>query len=431
MLDALDGGRRVVLRAPPGAGKTTRVPPALLDAGVAGARHVLVLEPRRIAARAAADFVARERGGAAGDDVGYRVRFEHRGGPATRLWFVTEGVFGRRLGDDPFLEDVGVVVLDEFHERHLQGDLALAVVCALQQTVRPDLKLVVMSATLATDALARHLPDATVLTSEGRAHPVAVDWAPAPPRVRPAEHVSSVVREVLRSDAGDVLVFLPGAGEIRRVGALLAELRDVDVVTLHGDQPLDEQQRALRRGPRRRVVLATNVAETALTVEGVATVVDAGLARMTRFDPRHGIDRLVVAPISRASAEQRAGRAGRLGPGRCVRLWSREEHAGRREHETPEVLRCDLDAHRPGAAGLGARGRRPTSLARSAAGGGAGARGAAPGAARRRRRDERRRHGDRPPHARPTRGAAPRPHAARGRASRRGACRRHPRRPRR
>jgi ATP-dependent helicase HrpB len=342
VLGALDRGRRVVLRAPPGAGKTTRVPPALLDAGVAGARCVLVLEPRRIAARAAADFVARIRGGAPGGDVGYRVRFERRGGAATRLWFVTEGVFGRHLGDDPFLDDVGVVVLDEFHERHLQGDLALAVVRALQQTVRPDLKLVVMSATLATDALARHLPDATVVTSEGRAHPVAIDWAPPSPGARPAAHVAAVVRDVLRGDAGDVLVFLPGAGEIRRTAGLLADLRDVDVVMLHGDQPLDEQQRALRAGPRRRVILATNVAETALTVEGVATVVDAGLARVARFDPRHGIDRLVVAPISRAAAEQRAGRAGRLGPGRCVRLWSREEHAGRRRHETPEILRCDL-----------------------------------------------------------------------------------------
>ncbi len=341
VVDALARGSRVVLRAPPGAGKTTRVPGALLDAGVAGDRRVLVLEPRRIAARAAAEFVARARGGRLGGEVGYRVRFEHQGGHATRLWFVTEGVFGRRLGDDPFLEDVGVVVLDEFHERHLQGDLALAVVRALQDDVRPDLKLVVMSATLATEALARHLPGATVLTSAGRAHPVAIGWAPPPPRVRLAEHVATVVGDVLR-DPGDVLVFLPGAGEIRRVAALLRARRDVDVVPLHGDQPLDEQQRALRAGPRRRVILATNVAETALTVEGVAAVIDAGLARVARFDPRHGVDRLVVAPISRASAEQRAGRAGRLGPGRCVRLWSREEHAGRREHETPEIVRRDL-----------------------------------------------------------------------------------------
>jgi ATP-dependent helicase HrpB len=341
IVDALTRGRRLVLRAAPGAGKTTRVPAALLDAGVAGGGRVLVLEPRRIAARAAAEFVAGERGGAVGGEVGFSVRFAQRGGAGTRLWFVTEGIFGRRLLDDPFLEGVGAVVLDEFHERHLQGDLALAVVRELQDTLRPDLKLAVMSATLATDTLARYLPDAVVLTSEGRAHPVAIDWAPPPPRTRLAEHVAGVVRRAL-DVPGDVLVFLPGAAEIRRVAEALAGLRDADVVPLHGDQPLDQQQRALRRGPRRRVVLATNVAETALTVEGVTAVVDTGLARVARFDARHGIDRLVIAPISRASAEQRAGRAGRLGPGRCVRTWSRENDAGRRAHETPEIARLDL-----------------------------------------------------------------------------------------
>jgi ATP-dependent helicase HrpB len=340
IVGALRDGSRLVLRAAPGAGKTTRVPAALLDAAVAPGR-VLVLEPRRIAARAAAEFVAAARGDRVGGTVGYRVRFEQRGDAATRLWFLTEGVFGRQLADDPFLDGVGVVVLDEFHERHLQGDLALAVVRELQATVRPDLKLVVMSATLETEALSRYLPDATVLTSEGRAFPVTLTYAPPPPRRRLHEHVADVMPSVL-AEPGDVLVFLPGAGEIRRTAEALGGLRDVDVVTLHGDQPLDEQRRALRPGPRRRIVLATNVAETALTVEGVTAVVDAGLARMARFDARHGLDRLVLAPISRASAEQRAGRAGRLAPGRCVRLWSRDEHAGRRLHETPEILRLDL-----------------------------------------------------------------------------------------
>ncbi|HEV7730984.1 MAG TPA: ATP-dependent helicase HrpB [Candidatus Binatia bacterium] len=340
VVDALRTGSRLVLRAAPGAGKTTRVPAALLDAGVAPGR-VLVLEPRRIAARAAAEFVARARGGSVGAEVGYRVRFEQRGGSSTRLWFLTEGVFGRQLTDDPFLDGVGVVVLDEFHERHLQGDLALAVVRELQETVRPDLKLVVMSATLETEALARYLPDATVLTSEGRAFPVTMSWAPPAARQRLHEHIAAVMPSVI-AEPGDVLVFLPGAGDIRRTAEMLSGLRDVDIVPLHGDQPLDEQQRALRPGPRRRIVLATNVAETALTVEGVTAVVDSGVARAARFDPRHGLDRLVLAPISRASAEQRAGRAGRLGPGRCVRLWSREEHGGRRAHETPEILRLDL-----------------------------------------------------------------------------------------
>jgi len=335
---------RLVLRAAPGAGKTTRVPAALLDAGLAGTRSIAVVEPRRIAARAAAEFVARTRSGAVGGEVGYRVRFARKGGAATRLWFLTEGVFGRDLARDPFLEDVGIVVLDEFHERHLQSDLALAVVRELQKSVRPDLRLVVMSATLETERLAGFLGGtAAVVTSEGRAHPVAISYD-AGHGLRLADRVAAAVRGVL-DDPGDVLVFLPGAGEIRRAAAALAPLasqRGIDVVPLHGDQPLDEQAQALRPGPRRRIVLATNVAETALTVEGVTAVVDSGLARRARFDVRTGLDRLALAPISRSSATQRAGRAGRLGPGRCVRLWTRAEEAGRREHDVPEILRVDL-----------------------------------------------------------------------------------------
>jgi ATP-dependent helicase HrpB len=341
---ALGRANRLVLRAAPGAGKTTRVPGALLDAGLAGERDVVVIEPRRIAARAAAEFVARERGGRIGDAVGYRVRFARKGGPATRLWFLTEGVFGRDLARDPFLEGVGVVVLDEFHERHLQSDVALAVVRELQETVRPDLKLVVMSATLETEPLARYLGDAAVLTSEGRAHPVAIEYDDGGDGRRIEDRVASAVGRVLDAP-GDVLVFLPGAGEIRRCAAALApvaERRALDVVPLHGDQPLDEQARALRPGPRRRVVLATNVAETALTVEGVAIVIDSGLARTTRFDARTGLDRLRLGPISRSSATQRAGRAGRQGPGRCLRLWSRADEVGRRDHDPPEILRVDL-----------------------------------------------------------------------------------------
>lgn len=335
---------RVVLRAAPGAGKTTRVPSALLDAGLSGGRPVLVIEPRRVAARAAAEFVARERGGRVGGDVGYRVRFARQGGAETRLWFLTEGVFARDFVRDPFLEGVGVVVLDEFHERHLQSDVALAVVRELQDTVRPDLRLVVMSATLDTAAVAAHLPGAAVLTSEGRAHPVAIEYDDLGHGLRVEDRVLAAVRRVI-AEPGDVLVFLPGAAEIRRAARTLAPLAaqfGIDVCTLQGSQPLDEQARALRAGPRRRVVLATNVAETALTVEGVTAVVDSGLARVARFDARTGLDRLRLASISRSSATQRAGRAGRLGPGRCVRLWSRAEEAGRREHELPEVLRVDL-----------------------------------------------------------------------------------------
>jgi ATP-dependent helicase HrpB len=341
---ALERSNRVVLRAAPGAGKTTRVPAALLDAGVAGDRHVLVIEPRRVAARAAAEFVARERGGRVGGEVGYRVRFARAGGAETRLWFLTEGVFARDFVRDPFLEDVGVVVLDEFHERHLQSDVALAVVRELQDTVRPEVRLVVMSATLDTGAVAAHLPGAVVVTSEGRAHPVAIEYDDLGHGLRLEDRVLGAVRRVL-AEPGDVLVFLPGAAEIRRAARTLAPLAaraGIDVCVLHGSQPLDEQARALHAGRRRRIVLATNVAETALTVEGVTVVVDSGLARVARFDARTGLDRLRLTSISRSSATQRAGRAGRLGPGRCLRLWSRAEEAGRREHELPEVLRVDL-----------------------------------------------------------------------------------------
>ena len=218
IIDALAHGSRLVVRAAPGAGKTTRVPAALLDAGLAGTRQVVVLEPRRIAARAAAEFVAQERGGSVGGEVGYQVRFEQRGGPATRLWFLTEGVIGRQLVHDPFLEHAGVVVLDEFHERHLQGDVALAVIRELQESVRPDLKLVVMSATLQTDRLAAYLDGCAALTSEGREYPVAIEYE-ANADDRPlAGRVASAVRRILADtgDRGDVLVFLPGAAEIRR-----------------------------------------------------------------------------------------------------------------------------------------------------------------------------------------------------------------------
>jgi len=344
IVSVLMRANRLVLRAAPGAGKTTRVPAALLDAGVGGGRQVAVVEPRRIAARAAAEFVARARGGNVGGEIGYRVRFARQGGAGTRLWFLTEGVFGRDLVRDPFLEDVGVVVLDEFHERHLQSDLALAVVRELQETVRPDLRLVVMSATLETDALGRYLGGCPVITSEGRAHPVTLEYDETGHGRPLAERVAAAVRHALAHD-GDVLVFLPGAGEIRRVAAALAPVAEaarIDVCMLHGDQPLDEQARALRAGARRRIVLATNVAETALTVEGVMIVVDSGLARTLRFDTRTGLDHLRLGSISRSAATQRAGRAGRLGPGRCIRLWTRAEEAGRPEHEAPEVLRVDL-----------------------------------------------------------------------------------------
>ena len=349
IVTALDTSQRVVLRAPPGAGKTTRVPAALLDAGLAGDKHVVVLEPRRIAARAAAEFVARERQGHVGGEVGYRVRLETRGDARTRLWFLTEGVLGRQLVRDPFLESAGVVVLDEFHERHLQGDVALAVIRELQASVRPDLKLVVMSATLDTGRLSDYLDECPVLTSEGRAHPVRITYA-APGDDRPLPgRIAAGLRQLFADpgENGDVLVFLPGVGEIHHTANAIepiASAFDVDIVPLHATLPLEAQQRAIERGPRRRVVLATNVAETALTVEGVTAVIDSGLARIARLDARRGINVLRTVPISRAAADQRAGRAGRLALGRCVRLWTEGEHHARRAYEVPEILRLDLTA---------------------------------------------------------------------------------------
>jgi ATP-dependent helicase HrpB len=339
----------LVVSAAPGAGKTTRVPLALLDADVGAGKQVIVLEPRRIAARAAAEFISRQRYENVGKTIGYRVRLEQRGGPDTRLWLLTEGVFSRQLSRDPLLDDVGVIVLDEFHERHLQGDVALSVVRELQTTVRPDLKLVVMSATLETDRIAAHLGNCPVLRSEGRAFPVEVSYQRELGQGLLPNLVRSALARLLgeEDDGGDVLVFLPGAAEIRRTTAAIGELvrhHGIDIETLHGDLPLEAQRRALERGERRRVVLATNVAETALTVEGVTAVIDSGLARAARFDARRGINHVDVRPISRASADQRTGRAGRTAPGRCMRLWTAGEHAARLAYEVPEIARLDLSA---------------------------------------------------------------------------------------
>jgi len=337
----------VVLRAPTGAGKTTRVPPALLDAGLAGEGAVVMLEPRRVAARAAAARMAEERGVELGGEVGYQVRFERRAGRSTRILVLTEGLLVRRLVDDPFLEGVGVLVFDEFHERSLDTDLALALARRVQQDARPDLKLVVMSATLDTQEIARWLGDAPIVTSEGRLFPVTHEYLerdddrPLPLVV--AQHVG----RTLEKSPGDVLVFLPGVGEIQRTKEELrglAERRALDLCELYGDLPLAEQGRALTAGPRRRIVLATNVAETSVTVGGVTAVVDSGLARVLRFDPAVGLDRLELERIAKSSAEQRAGRAGRTAPGHALRLWTEREQRSLAERSEPEIRRVDLSA---------------------------------------------------------------------------------------
>jgi ATP-dependent helicase HrpB len=346
IVESLRREPNLVVEAPPGAGKTTRVPAALLDAGLAGGGEVWVLEPRRLAARLAARRVAEERGEPLGETVGYQVRFEEVSGPRTRLRFLTEGVLTRRLLVDPQLARAGVVVLDEFHERHLQADLALALLKRLRRAGREDLRVVAMSATLDAAPLARYLDGCPVLRSEGRRFRVEIEHL-ARHEERPLELLveSAVARLLKEGLGGDVLVFLPGAAEIRRAQlacqALAAEA-DLLVLPLHGEMPAAEQDRAVAPAPRRKVILSTNVAESSVTIEGVAAVIDSGLARVAGHSPWSGLPVLNVERVSKASAVQRAGRAGRTREGRCLRLYTAQDFNARPEHEAPEVRRLDL-----------------------------------------------------------------------------------------
>ncbi len=345
LLDALARQPAAVLRAPTGAGKTTRVPPALLDGGLIGRGRILLLEPRRLAARAAARRMACERGGVLGEEVGFHVRFDRCAGPGTRILAVTPGILLRLLHDDPFLESTGAVLFDEFHERGLESDLALGMVRLVQQTVRPELRLVVMSATLAVESVSAYLDGCPIVTGEGRLHPVEILYEPRPESRPWPVAVAQAVARLLDRTPGDLLVFLPGFHEIRQTARHLEALageRDLAVVPLYGDLPAEQQDAALLPGSRRKVVLATNVAETSVTVEGVTGVIDTGLARELVYDPGVGLDRLRLVPISRASADQRAGRAGRTRPGVCVRMWSASGHRGRLEQTEPEIRRIDL-----------------------------------------------------------------------------------------
>lgn len=336
----------LVLQAPPGAGKTTRVPLALLDAPWLAGRRIIMLEPRRLAARAAASFMARTLGEAVGQTVGYRIRFDTRVSKATRIEVVTEGVLTRLLQSDPALEAYGVVIFDEFHERSLHADLGLALALQCRALLRPELRLLAMSATLDGAAVAQLLGGAPVITSSGRSHPVTTVHAP---RVRDAWIEPQVHRLVLRTLAeteGDLLVFLPGAAEIQRTRDLL--LDDVDAATyvapLFGNLSQAEQDRAIAPSPAgsRKVVLATSIAETSLTIEGVRVVIDSGLMRVPRFDARTGMTRLETVTVTRASADQRRGRAGRVAPGICYRMWSEHDDAALVPHGRPEILETDL-----------------------------------------------------------------------------------------
>nr|WP_298152187.1 ATP-dependent helicase HrpB [uncultured Pseudoxanthomonas sp.] len=336
---------RLVLEAPPGAGKTTQVPLALLDESWLQERKIVMLEPRRVAARAAAGFMARQRGEAVGETVGYRIRFENKVGPRTRIEVVTEGILTRMIQDDPMLEGVGAILFDEFHERHLAGDLGLALALDVQAQLRQDLRIVVMSATLDGEKLARFL-DAPRLSSEGRSFPVQVVHFPARRDETTEVQARRAIEHAVQAHPGDVLVFLPGQREIARVHALLADAlpQDIAVLALHGELPVEKQSEALLPDPqgRRRVVLATNVAESSVTLPGVRVVVDSGLAREPSYDPNSGFSRLEVANISQASADQRAGRAGRVAEGWAYRLWPQSQRLD--PQRRPEIALVELGA---------------------------------------------------------------------------------------
>ncbi len=345
LVSALRAHPAVVLEAPPGAGKTTRVPRALLDAGFAAQGEILVLEPRRLATRLSARRVADELGERLGERIGYQIRFEEVASAKTCVRFITEGLLTRRLASDPELRGVSVVLLDEFHERHIHTDLALALVRRLQRGARPDLKLVVMSATLDGESVARFL-SAPLLRSEGKRFEVSIEHLPRPDERPLGAQVAASVRRLVQDGLdGDVLVFLPGAAEIRRSHEALsrvAQEASLEVVTLHGDLSAEEQDRAIRPSARRKVILSTNVAETSVTIEGVVAVIDSGLARVASHAPWSGLPQLKLQRIAQAAAKQRAGRAGRLREGRCLRLYTQHDFSTRPAYEQPELLRMDL-----------------------------------------------------------------------------------------
>ncbi len=346
--ETLDRSSSAVIQAPPGAGKTTRVPLALIDLPFLQNMKIIMLEPRRLAAVNAARWMAASLGEEAGRTVGYNIRFERKVSAVTRIEVVTEGILTRRLQSDPGLEGVGAVIFDEFHERSLNADIALALCLNARQVLREDLKIIVMSATLDGAPVARMLGDAPLLTSQGKSFPVEVRYLPREPDRDMVLATVSAVRTALRETEGDILAFLPGGGEIRRCQRLLADAGDLQppplVCPLYGDLPFADQERAIMPAERRRVVLATNIAETSLTIQGVRVVIDAGFTRQLQFDPATGLDRLVTVRLSAASATQRTGRAGRLSPGVCYRLWTEHTQRTLIPFTPPEIRSADLTA---------------------------------------------------------------------------------------
>ncbi len=348
LVAALSKGNRLILQAPTGSGKSTQVPQIVLDHGLAGEGEIIVLQPRRLATRMLAQRVAFERKQKLGDEVGYQIRLDRVCSAKTRILYVTEGVLLRRMLHDPQLRGVAAIIFDEFHERHLYGDITLAQALMLQERARPDLRLIVMSATLETAVLGEYLAPCETLTSAGRMYPVEIEYLKKSLRADDYPVWDAVAEELDRLapiTEGDVLVFMPGAYEISRTINAVRNSRvggKFIVVPLHGELPVQEQDAAIARYEQRKVIVSTNVAETSLTIDGVRVVIDAGLARVARYDANRGINTLLIERISRASADQRAGRAGRTAPGICLRLWTDREHLDRPAQELPEVKRLDL-----------------------------------------------------------------------------------------
>lgn len=349
ILGALRQCPRLILRAPTGSGKSTQLPQYLLDGGLTNGGEIIVLQPRRVAARMLAARVAHERTSKLGEEVGYQIRFDNISSPRTRIRFVTEGILLRRILEQPSLPGVDAVIFDEFHERNLYTDLTLALTRQAQQQHRPDLLLVVMSATLDSSKLSDYLTPCEQVHSEGRTFPVKIEYAAQPGRTNRQQvwdkAAAAAGRVARTTNDGNMLIFMPGAREIHRtVKALEKEGlgRSFELSTLYGDQSAQAQDRAMEESARRKIIVCTNIAETSLTIPGVNVVIDSGLARINRYDPHRGLNSLLVETICKSSAEQRAGRAGRLSEGRCIRLWGMQEHLYRAERLAPEIHRVDL-----------------------------------------------------------------------------------------
>ena len=347
---SLAANRDVVLTAPPGSGKTTCVPPALLDEPWLKGKKLIMLEPRRLAARNCATYIARKRGEAVGGTVGYQVRLERKISAATRLEIVTEGLLTQRLLSDPELSDVGLVIFDEFHERSLPCDTAFALALEVRRALRPDLRILVMSATLDADEVAAHLGDADIIRAEGRMFPVGTNFLGD-------MSMTAAISKALKETDGDILCFLPGEGEIRRVQEAVGATRGVDVLPLYGALPKEEQDKVFAPSNLRKVILATSIAETSVTIEGISTVIDSGLMRVPRFRPASGMSGLVTLPLTQDRAEQRRGRAGRVRAGVCYRLWGEGEQQSRPKKMMPEILDADLCSLVLTSAAWGALGR--------------------------------------------------------------------------